>query len=305
MEGVQYENKREEKQHADSWFPYNIYLCSIPLDFRIVPIHWHEEMELISVKRGNGLISLDLQTFSVQEGDLIVIFPGSLHSIRQKPGYSMEYENIIFRLDMLIPALPDCCSCEFLLPLLSENGASSYIWPRDEESFSLAQNQIKALDQLSNDHPYGYLLAIKGIFFQLLFLILGVERKRELPKSGQIYHQEKIKQIIKEVEERYKENLTIKEMAKLCGYSTSHFMKFFRQQMKMPFIEYVNDYRLIMAARQLLNGEEGISQIAQSTGFDQPSYFNRLFKRKYGMTPKQYRRQMQKKNTVVAGAEKE
>ena len=92
-----------------------------------------------------------------------------------------------------------------------------------------------------------------------------------------------------EIEVRYGQNLSIQEMAGLCGYSPSHFMRFFRQHMGSSFVEYLNDYRLIMASHQLAHGEAGISEIAQNTGFDQPSYFNRLFKRKYGMTPKQSR----------------
>ena len=114
--------------------------------------------------------------------------------------------------------------------------------------------------------------------------------------------QGKMKLVLKEVENRYAEPLTVKEMAGMCGYSASHFMKFFRRQMGMSFVEYLNDYRLLMAARMLASTEETVTEIARLSGFDQPSYFNRLFRRKYGMTPSEYRKEGE---GFLVGEEKE
>lgn len=298
---TQYEKRREEKHHADSRFPFNIYLCSIPQDFRMVPVHWHEEMELISVKKGSGQVILDLQPYPVEAGDLVVVFPGKLHGIRQKPGCAMEYENIIFRLDMLIPALPDRCSTEYLLPLLAGQGPGSYVCSCGQPEFPAVQELIGRLDQLSGSRPAGYELAVKGLFFALLFLILH-GRQSDGGKGAEGRFQGKMKLVLKEVENRYDEPLTVKEMADMCGYSASHFMKFFRQQMGTSFVEYLNDYRLLMAARMLISTEETVTEIARLSGFDQPSYFNRLFRRKYGMTPSQYR---QKGDRFLADDSKE
>lgn len=294
MDISQYENQREKKIHADTRFPYNIYPCCIPTDFRLVPVHWHQEMELISVKKGEGMVDLDLRPYSVEEGDLVIVFPGRLHSIRQKPGFSMEYENIFFRLDMLMPAMPDICSSDFLMPLLSEDGPLPFVWKNGEGDYGKLQQEIEKLDRLSDARPYAYPLALKGIFFQILFLVMGNLHQEQKPENIRVAKpstNKKIKQVLKEIELRYGENLRIQEMAALCGYSSSHFMRFFRQQMGSSFVEYLNDYRLIMASHQLIHGEENISEIAEKTGFDQTSYFNRLFKRKYGMTPKQYRKE--------------
>ena len=50
---------KETKSHFDSDFLYNTYLCSIPLDFAEVPLHWHNEMELIYIKKGCMIVSVD------------------------------------------------------------------------------------------------------------------------------------------------------------------------------------------------------------------------------------------------------
>ena len=51
MNILEYENYQEKILHGDPLFPYITYLCSIPLDFGYVPMHWHDEMEIIYIKK--------------------------------------------------------------------------------------------------------------------------------------------------------------------------------------------------------------------------------------------------------------
>ena len=67
-------------------------------------------------------------------------------------------------------------------------------------------------------------------------------------------------------------------------------MKFFKKNMGDSFINYLNDYRLSMAARTLLSSDDNIIDIAADCGYDNLSYFNRIFKKKYGVTPSAYRK---------------
>ena len=98
MNILEYENYHEEKTHVELKFPYNTYLCSIPLDFSGVPLHWHDEMEIIYVKKGSGQVTVDFSEYHVSAPCIVLILPGQLHSIEQYKDDSMEYENIIFSL---------------------------------------------------------------------------------------------------------------------------------------------------------------------------------------------------------------
>ena len=92
----EYQNYHETKAHTSAEFPYNTYLCSIPLDFPGVPLHWHYELELVVIKRGQGFVSVDFDKRLVLSGDIIIIPPRCLHAIEQDDTFKMEYENIIF-----------------------------------------------------------------------------------------------------------------------------------------------------------------------------------------------------------------
>ena len=87
MNSLEYENLLENKTHADPMFPYNTYLCSIPLDFNSVSLHWHEFMEIIYIKKGKGNVTVDFTTHYVEEGDIVIILPGHIHGISQHEGY--------------------------------------------------------------------------------------------------------------------------------------------------------------------------------------------------------------------------
>lgn len=71
----EYQNYHETKAHTSAEFPYNTYLCSIPLDFPGVPLHWHDEMELVVIKKGQGYVSVDFDKHLVHSGDIIMICP--------------------------------------------------------------------------------------------------------------------------------------------------------------------------------------------------------------------------------------
>ena len=66
-------------------------------------------------------------------------------------------------------------------------------------------------------------------------------------------------------------------------------MKFFKETMGVSFIQYLNDYRLEIAAELLTTTTDNILDIAFHTGFNNISYFNRCFKNKYGVSPGRYR----------------
>ena len=75
----EYENYQEGKKHGRKAFPFDIYPCTIPQDFQMVPIHWHEDMEIVYVKKGSGIISVNLTDYEVYAGSFVVILPGQLH----------------------------------------------------------------------------------------------------------------------------------------------------------------------------------------------------------------------------------
>ena len=294
MRDFEYETFREDKKHTEVAFPYNTYLCSIPLDFSSVPVHWHEEMEFIVVKKGRGLVTLDRESRLLEAGQAVIVLPGQLHGIRQYQQKRMEYENIIFRLEMLLPKEGDVCGPKFLEPYRD----GKLLYPAWIDGSALYHEEmlecIRKMDELSEQRPRGYPLAVKGWLFQFFFLLFS-RVEPTLAEEGREKSLDKMKRILRRIEVDYGKPLSIKEMAEFSGFSESHFMKFFKNHMGVPFVSYLNDYRLTLAARALAEGQEDVLTVAMDVGFSNVSYFNRLFKKKFRMTPLEYRKRGEKR----------
>lgn len=286
----EYQNYHETKAHTSAEFPYNTYLCSIPLDFPGVPLHWHDEMELVVIKKGQGYVSVDFDKHLVHSGDIIMICPGYLHAIEQDASYKMEYENIIFKPELLSSGANDLCMLQYMKPLLDGTLPVEQFLTPAHEVFESLSNCIRQIDLVCADQTTGWQLAVKSALFYFFFLLISERQKKTVSISHNPKSLEKMKTVLKYVEEHYTEKLTIDDMAKLTFYSKSHFMKFFKVHMGTGFTEYLNDYRLTMAARLLKSSDESILMIAEESGFDNLSYFNRIFKRKYGVSPGSYRK---------------
>ncbi|MDY5775897.1 MAG: AraC family transcriptional regulator [Lachnospiraceae bacterium] len=290
MNTLLYEDYHETKSHTGSHFAYNTYLCTIPLDFSHVPLHWHDETEIIYIKRGEGIITVDLQEYHVHAGSVILVCPGQLHSIAQYEDTRMEYENIIFHMDILLSKNPDICSTDFLLPL-SDGRVSlcTHLTP-DLPHYREVADCLDRADEICTTMPNGYQLFLKSQLLQMFYLLFThFTQKRVSHKDYASF--DKIKFILKYVEQHYAEKITIEQIADETGFSSSHFMKFFKQTMGISFTSYLNEYRLTMASRRLLTSDTPVITIASEIGIDNVSYFNRIFKRRFGVTPSVYRKQ--------------
>ena len=277
---------QETKHHGEVRFPFNIYPCTIPGDFRQVAVHWQDSMELIYIKRGSGLVQTGAQVCPARSGDIFVLTPGTLHAIRQAENRTMEYENIIFDLELL-GGSEDLCAEKYLLPLQSGRLAlPEHITP-DEAWYPQAAWCLREAEEASRCKQLGYELCIKGAL--LRFLALLIAQSKALPPAEKVNTQ-RLRTVLQWLSAHYSEPVCVADAAALCRCSPNHFMRWFRQMTGQTFIVFLREYRLNAAAEALHTTEDTVLSIAERCGFENLSYFNREFKAHFGMTPREYRR---------------
>jgi len=99
----------------------------------------------------------------------------------------------------------------------------------------------------------------------------------------------RIKRVTTVLDERFKDPPSLEQLAESVGLSGSRLAHLFRAEVGMSMQAYIRERRLLMAAMLLVQTHEHISQIAYSVGFGDVSNFNHAFKRRFGMSPRQYR----------------
>ena len=99
----------------------------------------------------------------------------------------------------------------------------------------------------------------------------------------------KLKNVIGYIEQNYTAGITLDMMSKIAYMSPNYFCHYFRKETGKSPLAFINEYRIQKAAQMLSETDLQISQIAQSVGFDNFSYFIRKFREYKSITPKEYR----------------
>lgn len=121
----------------------------------------------------------------------------------------------------------------------------------------------------------------------LLELIYNISDAITSPK--QIDNSEFILPILTYINANYNKKITLDELAQKSGYSKSRFSHIFSEVTQTTPIKYQNGIRLKLSCEMLLSTDYSITDIASSCGFADPLYFSRIFKKKYNVTPSEYR----------------
>lgn len=279
--------------HGKKTFPFSIYHVLIPDWMKKYPFHWHDEFEMIYILKGKGIFSVNGFKNVCQAGDLIIVPPGSIHSIDQNQNDFVEYFNIIFSLSLLEENPESQCFRNYLSQL-SKNDCMKELFLRSDSPVCKRLSPL-VCDLISHGHAEypGYEMIIKARLFEIIFILYNenLNGKKFSPQNQREKENAlRLKKVLSYMKEHFAEKITIEEVSEIISLSESRFMTFFKNQTGTSFIKYLNDYRLEASAEQLLQTRKTVTQIALDNGFENISYFVRAFKSKYNSTPHEYRK---------------
>ncbi|HXB45714.1 MAG TPA: AraC family transcriptional regulator [Puia sp.] len=103
------------------------------------------------------------------------------------------------------------------------------------------------------------------------------------------YNSRRIENAFEYMNQNFDKSITLTEVARLANMTEVSFSRFFKQRTGNTFIDSLNEIRLGHATRILIETTENVSEVAYDCGFNNISNFNRIFKKKKGCTPKQFR----------------
>ena len=95
--------------------------------------------------------------------------------------------------------------------------------------------------------------------------------------------------IFEYLRKNYQKDISLEVVAKMAGMTEVSFSRFIKKRTGKTFIDSLNEIRLGYASRLLIDSTETIAEIAYKCGYNNISYFNRLFKKKKNLTPKEFR----------------
>ncbi len=103
--------------------------------------------------------------------------------------------------------------------------------------------------------------------------------------------QERLQSVFVFIAERYAQKIRLDDVAAVSNLSKEAFCRYFKQSTQYTFVEFLNRYRISKSKEVLLSGQS-ISDACFQSGFQSLSYYNRIFKKVVGISPRQFKLSM-------------
>jgi AraC-like DNA-binding protein len=103
------------------------------------------------------------------------------------------------------------------------------------------------------------------------------------------YKSRRLEKVFAYMQSHYTQDIPLSIVAELAGMTEVSFSRFVKKRTNKTFIEILNEIRLGHTSRMLIETTHTIAEIAYKNGFNNLSYFNRVFRAKQGKTPKEFR----------------
>jgi AraC-like DNA-binding protein len=141
-------------------------------------------------------------------------------------------------------------------------------------------------------------------FMTILYELSRCDGARTLATSSYARVEEesdsrRVRKVKKFINENYMNDIRLAEMADIAGMSPSAFSRFFKLRTGRNLTDYIIDLRLGFASRRLVDSTDSIAEIGYSCGFNNLSNFNRIFKKKKGCSPSEFRENYRKTRIIV------
>jgi AraC-like DNA-binding protein len=281
---------RENLKRGNLNFPLSAYIFEHEDYNNNVQLHWHSEVELVHFHKGEFKYTLNMQEYQVTDEAIAFIPANMLHSF-VLPKNSHE-SAIVFDPKILCLNTQDESENELLECLYKGHCAIfTPITPEDLDFKELSSAFNAVISLLTTDPDAISKLKIRG---KLLEIFAILKSKNFFTSSFNdnttlLNREERVKKILDYLSSHYQQALTVESMSQKFGVSREYFCRFFKRHFKESFIDFLNDYRLTKAARDLILTTKNIENIALEYGYTNTGYFFRLFKKKYKVTPNAYR----------------
>lgn len=248
-----------------------------------VDMHWHTDIELILPIKGKLFYSINGKSGILNEGQVLIINSEDVH----RTEWTMimdEYIGYCVQMDY-----------GFVKKYYKEiEGVRFYNTLNDNEN-RMIKSIIKSIIYAKNEKKENYDLFVVSQLLLMLYYMLVNSEKNKTGKEKDNVQKGRLRHILAYIHINYAQQIDPDIIANEFGISTGYLHRLFRESIGVSPKKYLIDYRLQIAAEQLINTNDSIVDVAFTNGFNNMNSFYKLFNSKYQMTPKQYR--LGKKNT--------
>lgn len=245
-------------------------LSVFPFQNNPYPEHLHRHVEIMYIEQGTRRLKVDRHLYTLQAGDLAVIFPNTVHC------YPEQDESCSGYMILFDPSM----QAEFQRALFSTQPESPLV------PFNRLHPDVgRCVRALSGTEPAPVRNAYVHLLLARIFPVLAL-RPIQTPPQTDI-----LTLAIRYISQHYIKPLSLAAVAKALGVNAYYLSHVFSQRMGVGFRTYLNALRIALAQQLLQNTQQSVTHICFECGFENLRTFDRVFAAQMGCSPRAFRAQ--------------
>ena len=277
---------KENKPHGTKDDPFSTYhIENAGRSFQI-PVHWHDEFEIIYVRSGFLTVSISGESYIGKTGEAFVVSPGNLHLMGSQSG-TVDYYTFLFPLKYISFRTDDMLDEKLLEPL---NSGHLMICPRVKDTAKELCEQLIEIYMAKKDESESKIATQVRTKIILLQFILEMWKKGFVIENDTNGRNTVEKEMVSYVQQNFTGKISLKEFGEQFHLSEKYISRYFKEHFHIALSQYVTYLRLEHAKQLLQDTDIPITEVAMQSGYQNVSYFIRSFKKTYGVSPLKYKK---------------
>lgn len=245
--------------------------------------HWHNSMEIIYIISGALEVQIEGNTRLYTSESIALINSRLIHATK----CTKETETLLIQIPytFLKKYIPDINSIYFNFDFFTKEREK-------QKKIGEIKKLLKEMLHLANEQPNGEQLHFNAMLFQLLGILYDDFKKEqivsEIKKHGK--NLTRLEPVLEYTNQHYTEPISLSEIASVISLQTEYFCRFFKRNMGITYLQYLNEIRLSHIYNDLLTTDIPLSHLLEIHGFLNYKLFRKMFYEKFGSTPGTMRR---------------
>ena len=278
---IKYTDYREERKHGSAEFPLQYYFLDKLDPQYVMPLHWHREIEVIRIITGRFTLFVNNEAFVLNAGDCAIIPSGALH--RGEPE-DCGYDCAVFDISMIASRKSG-----------RARELTQYLMSAGREIYPLCPDANKAISELLDivsEREEFFEFKVISLLSEIAYLIYThattAGEHRETERTA--HRRAVMTLLVDKIEREYTNRITLADLAEQAQINEKYLCRFFKEYTGQTPIDYINRLRVDRACYEMAVSGMNVTEAAFECGFNELSYFSKVFKRYKGVSPGEYRK---------------
>ena len=277
---------KENKPHGTKDDPFSTYhIENAGRSFQI-PVHWHDEFEIIYVRSGFLTVSISGESYIGKTGEAFVVSPGNLHLMGAQTG-TVDYYTFLFPLKYISFRTDDMLDEKLLEPL---NIGHLMICPRVKDTAKELCEQLIEIYEEKKDESESKITTQVRTKIILLQFILEMWKKGFVIENDTSGRNTVEKEMVSYIQQNFTGKISLREFGEQFHLSEKYISRYFKEHFHITLSQYVTYLRLEHAKQLLQDTDIPVTDVAMQSGYQNVSYFIRSFQKAYAVSPLKYRK---------------